>query len=424
MGKRGAGSRTNARGRDRSDRTDDEKVAVTERRSGSQGAVLVVPLAPAPGGNGLAMRAGLLLDALAADGPVDVVTVPVSGPADGGEWPARRARRIVVVAPDRARTRADVVAELAEPARRVELAALEGVPARARLAPPAAARSAVTALAGTDPALVVVLRSYLAPFGMTLARELDAARVVIDADDDDERLLRDQGDEREAEAHANLARRWLTEADRVLAASPIDADAMSERYGFAVDTLPNAVRRPASVAEPPGRARLLYVGNLTYGPNIDALRDLATDVLPRVQATVPYATVDVVGAHDSRLADLAGREGVHLAGAVPDVTPWYAGADLVVVPLREGAGTRIKVLEAFAHRRPVVATPAAVAGLEVIDGRSVHLGASAAELAAHTVRLLSVPDEARRTVDEAEAVLAEHYLLDVVVPRARRLLTG
>ena len=60
----------------------------------------------------------------------------------------------------------------------------------------------------------------------------------------------------------------------------------------------------------------------------------------------------------------------------------------------------------------------------MIDGRSVHLGASAAELAVHTVRLVGAPDEARRTVDEAETVLAEHYLLDVVVPRARRLLTG
>ena len=82
------------------------------------------------------------------------------------------------------------------------------------------------------------------------------------------------------------------------------------------------------------------------------------------------------------------------------------------------------MLEAFAHRRPVVATPAAVAGLDVVDGRSVHLGTTAAELAAHTVRLLGSPDEARRTVDEAEAVLSEHYLLDVVVPRARQLLLG
>ena len=119
--------------------------------------------------------------------------------------------------------------------------------------------------------------------------------------------------------------------------------------------------------------------------------------------------------------------GVSAAGESIDEYPtsleWHlADADVVVVPLRRGAGTRIKVLEAIAHRRPVVATPAAVAGLELHDGRSVHLGATAQQLAAQAVWLLGAAAEVRRTVDEADAVLSEHYLLDVVVPRARRLL--
>ena len=394
----------------------DEQVAV--------GTVLVVPLAPAPTGNGLAMRAGLLLEALAGAGPVDVVVVPVSGSADAGEWLTARARRVVVVEPHQPRTRAEVVTQLSDPVHRAELAALEQLPARARLAPPTSARAVVDAFEGVSPHVVVVLRSYLAPFGVTLARELGVPRFVIDADDDDERLLREHGDAAAADAYASLARTWLAPAARVLAASPVDAAAMSVRYGIAVDTVPNAVVRPATVTAPPGRDRLLYVGNLTYAPNVDAVRVLVTEVLPVLRARIPGATVDIVGAHDARLADLAGHDGVHLAGAVADLDPWYAGAEVVVVPLHEGAGTRIKVLEAFAHGRPVVATPAAVAGLDVVDGRSVHLGTSAAELATHTARLLSDPHDARRTVDEADRVLSEHYLLDVVVPRARRLLFG
>jgi glycosyltransferase involved in cell wall biosynthesis len=199
---------------------------------------------------------------------------------------------------------------------------------------------------------------------------------------------------------------------------------MADRYGIAVTTLPNAVRPPAQVAEPPGRDRVLFVGNLTYEPNIDAARDLVLEVLPALRARVSGASVDIVGAYDGRLVDLADHDGVHLAGVVPDVAPWYAGADVIVVPLREGAGTRIKVLEAFSYRRPVVATPAAVAGLAVHDGRSVHLGDTPAALAAQTARLLRAPAEAQRTVDEASAVLAEHYLLDVVAPVARQLLLG
>jgi glycosyltransferase involved in cell wall biosynthesis len=394
---------------------------------GDRASVLVVPLAPAATGNGLAMRAGMVLEALAGAGAVDVVIVPVSGGATGREWLAERARRVVVVEPDVPRDRTDVVARLADPDGRAALAAVEGLPARAKLAHPALVITAVDALrdrSGATPTTVVVLRSYLAPFGVTLAHALGAARVVVDADDDDEGLARVQGDERAAAEHAELARRWLSQADLVVAASPLDAAAMSDRYDLAVATLPNAVVRPSTVPEPPGRDRLLFVGNLTYPPNIAAARELVLEILPALRRSIPDATVDVVGAHDERLADLVDRDGVHLAGAVADLAPWYAGADIVVVPIRDGAGTRIKVLEAFAHRRPVVATPAAVAGLQVDDGRSVLLGERADALAAHAARLLRTPHEVRRMVDEASAVLAEHYLLDVVAPRARRLLIG
>ena len=92
--------------------------------------------------------------------------------------------------------------------------------------------------------------------------------------------------------------------------------------------------------------------------------------------------------------------------------------------MREGAGTRIKVLEAFAHERPVVATPAAVAGLEVRDGVSVLLGDDAAALARHAARLLRDPTQARRLVAGASVVVHDHYLLDVVAPPARRLIFG
>ena len=104
---------------------------------GDRASVLVVPLAPAPTGNGLAMRAGMLLDALVGAGPVDVVIVPVSGGATGGEWLAERARRVVVVEPDVPRDRAAVVARLADADARASLAAVEGLPARARAAHPA-----------------------------------------------------------------------------------------------------------------------------------------------------------------------------------------------------------------------------------------------------------------------------------------------
>ncbi|MDQ1432271.1 MAG: polysaccharide biosynthesis protein PslH, partial [Actinomycetota bacterium] len=174
----------------------------------------------------------------------------------------------------------------------------------------------------------------------------------------------------------------------------------------------------------PGRARVLFVGNLTYGPNVEAARVLADDVLPGLRNLVPDATLDVVGRHDDRLADLVDRPGVRLTGHVPDVAPYYAGADVVVAPLREGAGTRIKLLEAFAYERPVVATRAAVAGLAVRDGGSVLLGDEPADLVARAASVLTDPALARRLVTEASGIVREHYVLDVVAPRVRQMVLG
>jgi len=390
-------------------------VAVSDRAG-----VLVVPLAPAPDGNGLAMRAGLLLEAMAAAGPVDVVVVPVSGPAAPTEWAAARARRIVVLEPSVGPAPDVVLAQLGDVELRDLLTRTAPLPARARAAPPTlAARVAGAA------DVVVVLRSYLAPLGITLARRLGARRVVVDLDDDDERLLRELGDEEEADAHGRLARAWLPAADVVVAASPSEADSVATRYGLGtVAVLPNAVRPPTRVTAPPGDARLLFVGNLTYQPNVDAARELVEQVLPGVRVRVPEATVALVGPHDDRLAPLVAHDGVHVAGPVPDVTPWYATSDVVVVPLRAGAGTRIKVLEAFAHQRPVVGTPAAFAGLAVREGTSVLVGDDATTLTAHVVTLLRDPTRARALVAEASVVVREHYLLDVVAADARRLVFG
>ena len=390
-------------------------------------AVLVVPLAPAPDGNGLAMRSGMWLDALSSHAPVHVVVVPVSGPAAPLEWAAARAASIAVVQPEWELSADTVVAQLADPVVRERLTRTTPLPELARPVPAtlAAAAEAALSLEGAGPAAVVTLRSYLAPVGITLARRLHAANVVVDLDDDDEQLLRDRGDAAEADAYGRLARVWLPDADVVVAASPVEAAALAARYGLAaIETVPNAIRLPGAVTAAPGRARVLFVGNLTYAPNVDAARLLADEVLPALRERVPDATLDVVGGHDERLADLSGRAGVRLTGHVPDLAPYYAGADVVVAPLREGAGTRIKLLEAFAYERPVVATPAAVAGLAVRDGVSVLLGHDAAELAQRAASVLIEPALARSVVTEASRIVREHYVLEVVAPVARRAVFG
>jgi glycosyltransferase involved in cell wall biosynthesis len=389
--------------------------------------VLVAPLAPQSGGNGLAMRAGMLLEALAERWPVELVIVPLSGPPSPLEWASGLARAVTVIAPSSpSDAREHIGGQLADPLLRARLAASAPLWQPAAAAPPTLAKEALAAIGARAgrPRAVLVLRGYLAPLGATLARLLAAERLIIDLDDDDEGYARSLGADEEADAVARLARAWLPDADVVSAAAEREARTIAARYGLrAVVTVPNAVRLPRSPpTAPPGDGRLLFVGNLTYGPNIEAAHLLAEEILPLVRGRHPGAGVDLVGPHGGRLG--ASGAGVRVHGLVADLEPLYHSADVVLAPLRHGGGTRIKVLEAFAHARPVVATATGVAGLAVRDGHDVLLGDSAEDLAHAVCRLLEDGELRARIAEHAAQTLAGRYVQNVVAPLVCELVDG
>lgn len=407
---------------------DDQQRSAAAAATPVSATTLMVPLAPDATGNGLAMRAGLLLESLAAAGPVDVVIVPVAGPASPRRWAeglARTTIELAPVGPDDADAHA--LAQVADRDLRRRLAAAAPLPARARLAPPTLADAAADALGarGRAPRSLVVLREYLVPLGVALAARLGAERVVADLDDDAVALLAELGWSEESAATERLLAAWLPDVDAVAVAAPDDVAAVARRFGLAaVAHLPNAARGPSRPHAPrQGGDRLLLVGNLTYPPNIEAATTLAREVLPLVRAARPGATAALVGPCGAPVEGLA-ADGVEVVGRVDDLDPWYAGADVVVVPLRHGSGTRIKVLEAFAHRRPVVATPIAVAGLGVGHGDEVLVGTTPGDLAAAVLAVLQDDALAERLVTAAGALHHDRYAPAAVAPVIRSVVLG
>lgn len=389
--------------------------------------VFLTPIAPAATGNGLAMRAGMLLDALADVATVHLVVVPVSGPVPDGSWTVSNARSVTVVPPvDGATARAHLTAQLADRVLRDRLDRTAPLPARATLAPPTLVGDVLSALGDIgQPDVVVALRTYLAPLGVTLARDLDAGRIVIDADDDDAALMDSLGYHDEARAFERLARCWLPDADAVFTASSIDAASLATRAGLdSVSVVPNAVAIPESVAPAPDTARLLFVGNLTYEPNRKAARLLVEEILPRVREHRADALLDLVGPHDPGTIDSEVAPGVRWSGWVEDVAPFYAASTIVVVPLRHGGGTRIKILEAFAHRRPVVATRAAVGGLDVAHDRELLLADDPDATARSICLLLDDRARARNLAAAAAELVASRYSRQAVAPLVRSAILG
>lgn len=382
--------------------------------------VVLVPTPPSATGNGLAMRADLLVQAAAVHHDVHLVVVPVAGRSPVVR-PTVQPTSVTEVALSPPADRRAIVDWLRDPTWRDRLRALTPLLPSVAAAPPVRVATEVLAQLGDRPvAGVLSARLSIALPGLAVAERLGVP-LVLDADDDDEGYHRARGAAGPAAQWGEVARLAFPGASLVLVASPLDAAVLAERHGRSVATVPNAVEVPALPLPPArsagGRHRVLVVGNLTYGPNIDGVRWLVHEVLPQLPDDVE---VHLVGAAAAPVRALGGpRVVVH--GAVEDLEAHYADAEVVAVPLRSGSGTRIKVLEAFARGRPVVSTTLGAAGLPVRHGVDLLV---ADEPAAFGRALLAALDPGRAgpLASSARTLMAEAYDARVVVAGAAELL--
>jgi len=154
---------------------------------------------------------------------------------------------------------------------------------------------------------------------------------------------------------------------------------------------------------------LVFHGALSYAPNLQAVRLLAHEILPRVQAGVPGARLLVTGRVPADGTAPRGA-GVVYTGYVPDVRPVVAGAWASPTPLKSGAGgARFKVLEALALGTPLISTAMGVEGLAVTDGVDILMAEDPAAFAAQTVKLLRSPDLRRRLAAGGRRLVERRY---------------
>jgi glycosyltransferase involved in cell wall biosynthesis len=182
------------------------------------------------------------------------------------------------------------------------------------------------------------------------------------------------------------------------------------RWGIAGNALAvaNAVAVPPAPPPLPAAPTLLFLGAFHYRPNVEAAERLARRILPRVRAALPAARLLLAGDGSDRLA-FAGLEGVSGLGFVPDLAALYAESRVVCAPIVNGGGTRLKLIEAAAYARPMVATAVGAEGLAFADGEQILLREDDAALAAACVRLLQDDALAARLGLAARAVVRAQY---------------
>jgi len=213
--------------------------------------------------------------------------------------------------------------------------------------------------------------------------------------------------------------------------SALDAERAAATGMVRVEVVPNAYHRVGpplgrhDVAAPP---TVLFQGTLRYPPNAEAAKFLVDEVAPELRRWVPDVRIRLVGTSTSSLARLHDPPSVSVVGRVADMGDELARADLVVVPIRFGSGTRLKILEAFAHRIPVVSTTLGAEGLGIEDGVHLLIGDTAAELAAACALLLADTGLRGRMVASAQALYQERFTTELVEARvaevAQRVAEG
>jgi len=188
------------------------------------------------------------------------------------------------------------------------------------------------------------------------------------------------------------------------------------RYPFdGAHVVPNVYEEPThSPRHPvPPRAnhgvRIAYPGYLEWPTNEDAAVQLAEHIAPHIQRSVPGLTVQLIGSASPRVRALRRLPGVEVTGEVADTRPYLASADLLVAPIRVGGGTRIKILEAFAHRLPVVTTPIGAEGLDVVHGLHALVAESPHAIADACVRVLGDPGLAAALVRNGAVLHERHH---------------
>lgn len=168
---------------------------------------------------------------------------------------------------------------------------------------------------------------------------------------------------------------------------------------------------------------IVFTGTMRYPPNVEAVIWFANEVFPTIRTQCPNAQFFVVGKSPTddvkRLSDVPG---VTVTGPVEEVEPYVAHADVSVIPLKQGTGIQIKLLEALAAGNLVVSTSVGIDGTEVADGEHLLVADSPAAFADAVVDATQNPDKYNELRNRARTLVEEKYDWEAIVDRLETTL--
>ena len=209
-----------------------------------------------------------------------------------------------------------------------------------------------------------------------------------------------------AKSYERLEREWLPKYDVILVASEDDRRRLSHPD---VRVFPNALPEDSRPDAPEANA-IIFSGNLEYHPNVEAVRWFRSKIWPRVREQLRGVEWRLLGSNPAAIAAFTeGDARIRVIGPVEDAVAHLAQAQVCIVPLLSGSGTRFKILEAWAAGRAVVSTTLGAEGLGAVDGIHLMLADDAEHFAAAVLRLLNDRALRARLGDWGRALYEERF---------------
>lgn len=160
--------------------------------------------------------------------------------------------------------------------------------------------------------------------------------------------------------------------------------------------------------------KIIFVGKMSYGPNVEAVTWFSKMVLPEIEKKIPTCKFYIVGKDPDDSVYALADNNIVVTGNVQSVEPYYEMGDLVVLPLLNGGGVKVKLLEAIAHDKIVVSTSTGVEGTIYADKKSIPVTDDPYEFADICVKSLLTPSELSLGQEKAYQIFEENYTWECI----------
>jgi len=180
-----------------------------------------------------------------------------------------------------------------------------------------------------------------------------------------------------------------------------------------IEEIPNGVDiefvKPSGVVQQ--EKSLIFIGRLNWYPNVEAVRFIAHDLWPYLKDTMPEICFDIIGANPPEfLSELAEKDkNFRVHGFVDDMRPFLEKASIYICPIRDGGGTKLKILDAFAMGKAVVAHPIACEGINTIDGVNVVYANDIGTYVEKIIKLINNADYREQLGKAARQLVEQEY---------------